>query len=39
MVAEVGFWMTVVPQHVFEAAGNVAKFANNSDWVSAGRTS
>lgn len=36
VVSEVGFWMNVVPQHVFEPAGSVAKFANNSNWVSAG---
>lgn len=37
VIAEVGFWMTVVPKHVFEPAGNIAKFANNSGtWVSAG---
>jgi peptide/nickel transport system substrate-binding protein len=36
VVSEVGFWMNVVPKHVFEKAGSVATFANNSDWVSAG---
>lgn len=36
VITEVGFWMNVVPQHIFEPAGSVAKFANNSDWVSAG---
>src|SRR5258706_232449 len=36
VVAEVGFWMNVVPQHVFEPHGSVATFANTSDWVSAG---
>jgi peptide/nickel transport system substrate-binding protein len=36
VVGEVGFWMNVVPKHVFEPAGNVATFANNSNWVSAG---
>ncbi|MQA03754.1 MAG: ABC transporter substrate-binding protein [Streptosporangiales bacterium] len=36
VVPEIGFWMNVVPQHVFEKAGSVAKFANASDWVSAG---
>jgi peptide/nickel transport system substrate-binding protein len=36
VVGEVGFWMNVVPQHIFEPAGSVAKFANNSNWVSAG---
>ncbi|MEV4755905.1 ABC transporter substrate-binding protein [Micromonospora sp. NPDC049559] len=36
VVGEVGFWMNVVPKHVFESAGSVAKFANNANWVSAG---
>jgi peptide/nickel transport system substrate-binding protein len=36
VVSEVGFWMNVVPQHVFESHGSVATFANTSDWVSAG---
>ena len=36
VVSEVGFWMNVVPKHVFEPAGSVAKFANDSNWVSAG---
>jgi peptide/nickel transport system substrate-binding protein len=36
VVSEVGFWMTVVPQRVFQPAGSVATFANNSNWVSAG---
>ncbi|RKR86109.1 peptide/nickel transport system substrate-binding protein [Micromonospora pisi] len=36
VVGEAGFWMNVVPQHVFEPAGSVANFANNSNWVSAG---
>ncbi|WP_432841881.1 ABC transporter substrate-binding protein [Dactylosporangium sp. CA-092794] len=36
VVAEAGFWMNVVPKHVFEPAGNVATFANTAGWVSAG---
>ena len=32
----VGFWMPVVPKHVFETAPSVQKFANDKDWVSAG---
>ncbi|MEU0481055.1 ABC transporter substrate-binding protein [Streptosporangium sp. NPDC006013] len=32
----VGFWMSVVPKHIFEKAGDITKFANNSDWVGAG---
>ncbi len=39
VVPEIGFWGNVVPRHVFEPAGSVAKFANdgtNGGWVSAG---
>lgn len=36
VVPEVGFWMNVVPKHVFEKQGDISKFANNSNWVSAG---
>ncbi len=36
VVSEVGFWMNVVPKHVFEKQGDISKFANDSDWVSAG---
>ncbi|MBF8191410.1 ABC transporter substrate-binding protein [Nonomuraea sp. K274] len=32
----VGFWMPVVPKHVFEQAGDVSEFANDSNWVGAG---
>lgn len=39
VIPEIGFWGNVVPQHVFEPAGSVAKFANDGSaggWVSAG---
>lgn len=40
VIPEIGFWGNIVPQHVFEPAGSVAKFANNGadgkGWVSAG---
>ncbi|MEV5891542.1 ABC transporter substrate-binding protein [Nonomuraea fuscirosea] len=32
----VGFWLPVVPEHVFSKAPSVQKFANDKDWVSAG---
>ncbi|RIV39379.1 ABC transporter substrate-binding protein [Micromonospora radicis] len=32
----VGFWMPIVPEHVFSKVGKVAEFANDADWVSAG---
>jgi peptide/nickel transport system substrate-binding protein len=35
VVPEIGFWMPVVPEQVF-GKQNVAKFPNNSKWVSAG---
>ncbi len=39
LIPEIGFWGNIVPQHVFEPAGSVAKFANDgttAEWVSAG---
>ncbi|MFC5832209.1 ABC transporter substrate-binding protein [Nonomuraea insulae] len=32
----VGFWLPIVPKHVFEKAPSVQKFANEANWVSAG---
>lgn len=32
----VGFWMAVVPEHIFSEAGDLTAFANDSDWVGAG---
>lgn len=36
VVPEVGFWMTVVPEHVFSKQPSMDDFANDADWVSAG---
>lgn len=36
IIPEVGFWMTVVPEHVFSKHAKMDDFPNNSDWVSAG---
>ncbi|GIL34825.1 ABC transporter substrate-binding protein [Phycicoccus sp. DTK01] len=36
VVPEVGFWMTVVPEHVFSKHATIDDFANDADWVSAG---
>lgn len=36
VVPEIGFWMTVVPEHIFSKQANIDAFANSSDWVSAG---
>ncbi|GII91736.1 ABC transporter substrate-binding protein [Sinosporangium siamense] len=35
-VHNIGFWLPIVPKHVFEKAPSVQKFANDKDWVSAG---
>jgi peptide/nickel transport system substrate-binding protein len=35
-LTNIGFWMPIVPEHVFPDVGQVATFANNSNWVSAG---
>jgi peptide/nickel transport system substrate-binding protein len=32
----VGFWLPIVPKHVFEKAPSVQRFANDAAWVSAG---
>ena len=32
----IGFWMPIVPAHVFGKADSVKAFANDKDWVSAG---
>jgi peptide/nickel transport system substrate-binding protein len=34
-ISEIGFWMPVVPEHIWSKV-DYAKFANDSDWVSAG---
>ncbi len=31
-----GFWMRIVPEHIFSQAGDLSQFANDSDWVGAG---
>lgn len=36
VVPEIGFWMTVVPEHIFSKQAKTDDFANASDWVSAG---
>ncbi|WP_283137464.1 ABC transporter substrate-binding protein [Rhizohabitans arisaemae] len=35
-LSDIGFWMPIVPKHVFSKAPNIQKFANDKDWVSAG---
>lgn len=35
-LTSVGFWMPIVPEHVFGEVDSVGEFANDSDWVSAG---
>lgn len=32
----IGFWMKVVPKHVFSKVGDLNKFTNSKNWVSAG---
>ena len=36
LIPEIGFWMRIIPKHVFDKVGNIGKFANSSNWVSAG---
>ena len=35
-LTNIGFWMPIVPEHVFGKAKSVQEFANDKDWVSAG---
>tara|TARA_R110002124_G_scaffold114535_55_gene269798 strand:- start:2179 stop:3786 length:1608 start_codon:yes stop_codon:yes gene_type:complete len=35
-LTNIGFWMPIVPKHAFPEVGEVAAFANDKDWVSAG---
>ena len=35
-LTNIGFWMPIVPKHAFPEVGQVASFANDRDWVSAG---
>ncbi|WP_166356256.1 ABC transporter substrate-binding protein [Phytoactinopolyspora limicola] len=35
-INSVGFWMPIVPAHVFGEVDSVAEFANDEEWVSAG---
>ena len=35
-LTNIGFWMPIVPAHVFSKADSVKTFANDKDWVSAG---
>lgn len=36
LIPEVGFWMRIIPKHVWDKVGNIGKFANSSNWVAAG---
>lgn len=35
-LTSIGFWMPIVPAHVFSQGESLEEFANDSDWVSAG---
>jgi len=36
LIPEVGFWMRIIPKHVWESVGNIGKYANNTNLVGAG---
>jgi peptide/nickel transport system substrate-binding protein len=36
LIPEVGFWMRIIPKHIWDKVGNIGKYANSSNWVSAG---
>ncbi len=36
LIPEIGFWMPIVPMHIWDKAGNIGKYVPTSNWVSAG---
>lgn len=36
LIPEIGFWMPIVPMHVWDKVGNIGKYVPAKDWVSAG---
>ena len=36
LVPEVGFWMPIIPMHVWDKVGDIGKYVPDSNWVSAG---
>ncbi len=36
LVPEVGFWMPIIPMHVWDKVGNIGKYVPDKNWVSAG---
>ena len=36
LIPEVGFWMPIVPMHVWDKVGNIGKYVPDKNWVSAG---
>lgn len=36
LIPEIGFWMPIVPMHVWDTVGDIGKYVPNKNWVSAG---
>lgn len=36
LIPEVGFWMPIVPMHIWDKVGDIGKYVPDKDWVSAG---
>jgi peptide/nickel transport system substrate-binding protein len=36
LIPEVGFWMPIVPMHIWDKVGNIGKYVPDKNWVSAG---
>jgi peptide/nickel transport system substrate-binding protein len=36
LIPEVGFWMPIIPEHIWDKVGNIGKYVPNKNWVSAG---
>jgi len=36
LIPEIGFWMPIVPMHIWDKVGDIGKYVPSKDWVSAG---
>jgi peptide/nickel transport system substrate-binding protein len=36
LVPEIGFWMPIVPKHIWDKVGDISKYVPDKNWVSAG---
>ena len=36
LIPEIGFWMPIIPMHVWDKVGDIGKYVPDKDWISAG---